>query len=110
MLALGLPRGRTHELPTSPQGLPTVVIHLVAATTVADETAVIIGRLVPGEATLLLVGFLAYAGRPRIVPALRVIPAVVTGDTPGRPLPRLRAVPLSELPGGRPSTARHDRT
>ncbi|WP_207922751.1 hypothetical protein [Micromonospora sp. KC606] len=85
MLALVLPGAGMRELPTSPQGPPTLVIYLVAATTFAGEAAVIINRLVPGEATLLLVGFLAYAGRPRRVRALRVIPAVVTGDTPGSP-------------------------
>jgi undecaprenyl-diphosphatase len=64
------------------QGLPPLLIYLVAATIVAGETAVIFGLLVPGEATLLLVGFLAYAGTLRIIPALLAMTAAaVIGDT-----------------------------
>ena len=57
----------------------------------------IFGLLVPGEATLLLVGFLAYAGTLRLAPALLVmIVAAVIGDTLAyragrRHGPRLRA-------------------
>ncbi|MEH0826644.1 MULTISPECIES: DedA family protein [unclassified Micromonospora] len=86
-----------HDLLTSLQGLPSLLIYVIAATIVAGETAVIFGLLVPGEATLLLVGFLAYAGTLRLVPALLVMTgAAVMGDTlafrSGRRYgPRLRA-------------------
>ncbi|MFI7488160.1 DedA family protein [Micromonospora echinaurantiaca] len=71
-----------HDLLTSLQGLPALLIYLVAALIVAAETAVIFGLLVPGEATLLLVGFLAYAGTLRLAPALLVmVGAAVIGDT-----------------------------
>ncbi|ATO17354.1 phospholipid phosphatase [Micromonospora sp. WMMA2032] len=79
------------------QELPPLLIYLAAATIVAGETAVIFGLLVPGEATLLLVGFLAYAGTLRLVPALlAMVAAAVMGDTlawrAGRRYgPRLRA-------------------
>ncbi|MEU4775033.1 DedA family protein [Micromonospora sp. NPDC023644] len=86
-----------HDLLTSLQGLPPLLIYVIAAMIVAGETAVIFGLLVPGEATLLLVGFLAYAGTLRLVPALLVmILAAVIGDTLAyragrRHGPRLRA-------------------
>ncbi|MGK5672625.1 DedA family protein [Micromonospora sp. URMC 106] len=86
-----------HDLLTWLQGLPPLLIYVIAATIVAGETAVIFGLLVPGEATLLLVGFLAYAGTLRLAPALLVmILAAVIGDTlafrAGRRYgPRLRA-------------------
>ncbi|MFI6129237.1 DedA family protein [Micromonospora sp. NPDC051141] len=79
------------------QELPPLLIYLVAAMIVAGETAVIVGLLVPGEATLLLVGFLAYAGTLRLAPALAVmVAAAVMGDTLAyragrRHGPRLRA-------------------
>lgn len=85
------------DLLTWLQGLPSLLIYLLAAMIVAGETAVIFGLLVPGEATLLLVGFLAYAGTLRIVPALLAMTgAAVIGDTlafrAGRRYgPRLRA-------------------
>ncbi|SCL37148.1 undecaprenyl-diphosphatase [Micromonospora rhizosphaerae] len=84
------------DLLTSLQGLPSLLIYVAAATIVAGETAVIFGLLVPGEATLLLVGFLAYAGTLRLVPALLVMTvAAVIGDTlafrAGRRYGRLRA-------------------
>ncbi|MFF5172210.1 DedA family protein [Micromonospora sp. NPDC000089] len=93
------------DLLMSLQGLPTLLIYLVAATIVAGETAVIFGLLVPGEATLLLVGFLAYAGTLRLVPALLVLTtAAVIGDTlafrSGRRYgPRLRASGLGNRVG-----------
>lgn len=86
-----------HDLLTWLQGLPPLLIYVIAAMIVAGETAVIFGLLVPGEATLLLVGFLAYAGTLRLAPALLVmILAAVIGDTlafrAGRRYgPRLRA-------------------
>ncbi|MFF0177198.1 MULTISPECIES: DedA family protein [Micromonospora] len=71
-----------HDLLTVVQGLPTLWIYLVAALIVAGETAVIFGLLVPGEATLLLVGFLTYNGTLRLGPALlAMIAAAVAGDT-----------------------------
>ncbi|MGR6321003.1 DedA family protein [Micromonospora soli] len=85
------------DLLTWLQGQPSLLIYLVAAMIVAGETAVIFGLLVPGEATLLLVGFLAYAGTLRIIPALLAMTAAaVIGDTlafrAGRRYgPRLRA-------------------
>lgn len=93
------------DLLMSMQGLPSPLIYLVAATIVAGETAVIFGLLVPGEATLLLVGFLAYAGTLRIIPALLVMTgAAVIGDTlafrAGRRYgPRLRASGLGARVG-----------
>ncbi|MGI5519633.1 DedA family protein [Micromonospora sp. CA-259024] len=86
-----------HDLLTLVQGLPTLWIYLVAALIVAGETAVIFGLLVPGEATLLLVGFLTYNGTLRLGPALlAMIVAAVLGDglafRAGRRYgPRLRA-------------------
>ncbi|MFC0504621.1 DedA family protein [Micromonospora costi] len=94
-----------HDLLTVLQGLPSLLIYLVAALIVAGETAVIFGLLVPGEATLLLVGFLAYAGTLRLGPTLVVmIAAAVTGDTlafrAGRRYgPRLRASGLGHRVG-----------
>ncbi|MEV1329994.1 VTT domain-containing protein [Micromonospora costi] len=94
-----------HDLLTVLQGLPSLLIYLVAAVIVAGETAVIFGLLVPGEATLLLVGFLAYAGTLRLGPTLVVmIAAAVTGDTlafrAGRRYgPRLRASGLGHRVG-----------
>ncbi|WP_200209829.1 DedA family protein [Micromonospora coerulea] len=93
------------DLLISLQGLPSLLIYLVAATIVAAETAVIFGLLVPGEATLLLVGFLAYAGTLRIIPALLAMTgAAVIGDTlafrAGRRYgPRLRASGLGARVG-----------
>ncbi|MDO3704769.1 DedA family protein [Micromonospora sp. C28SCA-DRY-2] len=94
-----------HDLLTSLQSLPALLIYLVAALIVAAETAVIFGLLVPGEATLLLVGFLAYAGTLRLAPALLVmVGAAVIGDTlafrAGRRYgPRLRASRLGARVG-----------
>jgi membrane protein DedA with SNARE-associated domain len=70
-----------HGLLTALQELPSPLIYLVAALVVGAETAIIFGLLVPGEATLLLVGFLAYTGTLRLAPALVVmIAAAVAGD------------------------------
>lgn len=77
--------------------LPAVVIYILAAILVAGETAVIFGLVAPAEATLLLVGFLAYAGTLRLGPAIVVmIAAALLGDAlafrAGRRYgPRLRA-------------------
>lgn len=86
-----------HDLVSSLQELPSLLIYLAAALIVAGETAVIFGLLVPGEATLLLVGFLSFTGTLRLTPTLLImIIAAVTGDTlafrAGRRYgPRLRA-------------------
>ncbi|MEV4825970.1 DedA family protein [Micromonospora sp. NPDC049274] len=70
-----------HDLLTWVQGLPTLWIYLVAALIVAGETAVIFGLLVPGEATLLLVGFLTYNGTLRLGPTLlAMIVSAFAGD------------------------------
>jgi undecaprenyl-diphosphatase len=70
-----------HDLLTMLQGLPSPLIYLVAALVVAAETAVIFGLLVPGEATLLVVGFLAYTGTLRLAPALgAMVAAAIAGD------------------------------
>jgi undecaprenyl-diphosphatase len=63
------------------QQLPPVLVYLTAALIVAGETAVILGLLVPGEGTLLLVGVLSYTGTLRLVPAMVImITAAVLGD------------------------------
>ncbi|MEV6693004.1 DedA family protein [Micromonospora sp. NPDC051196] len=86
-----------HDLLSSVQHLPPWLIYVVAALVVAAETAVIVGLVAPGEATLLLVGFLTYTGTLRLGPALLVmILAAVAGDAvafrAGRRYgPRLRA-------------------
>jgi membrane protein DedA with SNARE-associated domain len=62
--------------------LPPLLVYAVAAILVAGETAVIVGLMVPAEATLLTVGFLAYLGTLRLVPAMLVmIAAALLGDT-----------------------------
>jgi undecaprenyl-diphosphatase len=86
-----------HALLTVLRELPPLLVYLIAAVIVAGETAVIVGLLVPGEATLLLVGFLAYTGTLRLGPAMAVmIAAAALGDglafRSGRRYgPRLRA-------------------
>ena len=59
-----------HDLVNLLQHLPAELIYLVAALIVAAETAVLVGLVAPGEATLLLVGFLAYTGTLRLGPAM----------------------------------------
>ncbi|MFI1275008.1 DedA family protein [Micromonospora sp. NPDC020751] len=94
-----------HDLLNSVRDLPPLLVYLAAAAIVAGETAVIVGLLVPGEATLLLVGFLTYTGALRLGPALLVmIVAAVTGDAvafrAGRRYgPRLRASGLGARVG-----------
>lgn len=80
------------------QELPPLLVYLVAAALVAGETGLLVlGLLVPSEATLLLVGFLAYAGTLDLGPALIImISAATLGDTLAfhsgrRNGPRLRA-------------------
>jgi undecaprenyl-diphosphatase len=70
-----------HDLLNLLQELPAVLVYAVAAILVAAETALIIGLVLPAEATLLTVGFLAYLGTLRLVPALIVmVSAAVVGD------------------------------
>ncbi|TBL29169.1 DedA family protein, partial [Verrucosispora sp. SN26_14.1] len=86
-----------HDLLNSVQSLPPGLIYVVAALVVAAETALLVGLVAPGEATLLLVGFLTYTGTLRLGPALAVmVVAAATGDAvafrAGRRYgPRLRA-------------------
>lgn len=86
-----------HDLVNLLQHLPAEWIYLVAALVVAAETALLVGLVAPGEATLLLVGFLSFTGTLRLGPALAVmIAAAVAGDVlafrSGRRYgPRLRA-------------------
>jgi undecaprenyl-diphosphatase len=75
---------RVHDLLTFLQDLPGPLVYVVAAVLVATETAVIFGLVLPAEATLLLVGFLAYLGTLRLAPALMVMmAAAVVGDALG---------------------------
>jgi membrane protein DedA with SNARE-associated domain/membrane-associated phospholipid phosphatase len=91
--------------------LPPVAAYAVAAALVFAETGLIIGLFLPGEATLLLVGFLAYAGPLRLTPAIAVMAlAGIVGDvlafSEGRRVgERLRAGRL----GRRVGEARWDR-
>jgi membrane protein DedA with SNARE-associated domain len=63
------------------EALPPVLIYIVAAVLVATETAVIVGLVLPAEATLVTVGFLAYLGTLRLAPAIGVmIGAALVGD------------------------------
>ncbi|WBB82250.1 DedA family protein [Micromonospora sp. WMMD882] len=86
-----------HDLVSLLEHLPAQWVYLVAALVVAGETALLVGLVAPGEATLLLVGFLAYAGTLRLGPAvLAMVVAAVAGDAlafrSGRRYgPRLRA-------------------
>jgi len=86
-----------HDLLTLLRDLPPLVVYVTAALIVMAETGVIFGLLVPGEATLLLVGFLAYLGTLRLGVALVVMmAAAIAGDAlafrSGRRYgPRLRA-------------------
>lgn len=70
------------EVLTLLRDLPPLLVYLVAAVVVAAETALIVGLLAPGEATLLLVGFLAQTGTLRLWPAIVVMSAAAAlGDT-----------------------------
>lgn len=77
--------------------LPPTLIYVVTALVVFSETGLIVGLVMPGEATLLLVGFLTYAGTLRLAPAmLLMIVAALAGDawafrSGRRHGPRLRA-------------------
>jgi undecaprenyl-diphosphatase len=62
-------------------GLPPPAVYLVAAVLVFAETALIVGLVLPGEVTLLFVGYLAYAGTLRLPVAMVVMmAAALAGD------------------------------
>jgi membrane protein DedA with SNARE-associated domain len=61
--------------------LPPVLIYAITALVVWSESGLILGLVMPGEATLLLVGFLTYERTLQPVPAvLLMIAAAVAGD------------------------------
>ena len=63
-------------------GLPPALICLVAAGLVLLETASLIGLVLPAEATLLLMGFLAFQGRVQLgVVLVAMITAAAAGDS-----------------------------
>lgn len=70
------------EILTIARDLPPLIVYLAAALLVTGETALIIGLLAPSEATLLLVGFLAYAGTLELGPAMALmIGSAALGDS-----------------------------
>jgi undecaprenyl-diphosphatase len=77
--------------------LPPPAVYLVAALLVFAETGLIIGLVLPGEITLLFLGFLAYQGTVRLPAAIAVmVLAALAGDAVAfaegrRAGPRLRA-------------------
>jgi membrane protein DedA with SNARE-associated domain len=87
--------------------LPVAVIYLVAVVFVAGETATLLGLVLPGEITLIFVGFLCYQGILRLSVALPVMLAAgLAGDTVGflhgrRDGPRLRDGRLGRWVGQR---------
>jgi undecaprenyl-diphosphatase len=86
---------------------PPALIYLAAALVVGAETATVLGLLVPGEVTLLIVGFLCYQGVLRLGIALPVVLlAALAGDGIGywegrRVGPRLRTTRLGRWVGDR---------
>lgn len=67
---------------TIARDLPPLIVYLAAALVVIGETAFLVGLLVPSEATLLLVGFLAYTGTLELGPAMvLMIGSAMLGDT-----------------------------
>ena len=85
--------------------LPAPAVYVIAALLVFAETGLIIGLVLPGEFTLLFVGFLAYAGTLEPVPAaLVLIVAALAGDAVAyaegrRTGPRLRLTKLGRWVG-----------
>lgn len=64
--------------------LPAGAIYAVAALLVCGETATLLGLVLPGEFTLLFVGFLCYGGRLHLGAALPVaVAAGLLGDNLG---------------------------
>ncbi len=88
-------------------GLPPAALYLAAALLVFAETGLIVGLMLPGEITLLFVGFLAYAGTLRLPVALTImVLAALAGDAAafmeGRRVgPRLEASRLGRRIGSR---------
>ncbi|HWB35214.1 MAG TPA: DedA family protein [Rugosimonospora sp.] len=86
-----------HSLLTGLADLPSGLVYPLAALLIAGETGLMLGLVLPGEATLLLVGFLAYRGTVQLVPAMALlVVAAVAGDAYAfrsgrRNGPRLRA-------------------
>jgi undecaprenyl-diphosphatase len=84
---------------------PPVLIYLVTALVVGAETGTIIGLALPGEITLLVVGFLCFDGTLHLAVALPVmIVAGLLGDSLGylegrRVGPRLRHTRLGQRVG-----------
>jgi undecaprenyl-diphosphatase len=84
---------------------PPAAIYLVAAVLVGAETATVIGLFVPGEITLLLVGFLCWRGTLNLAIALpMLLLAAAAGDSLGylegrRVGIRLRTGPLGRRVG-----------
>jgi membrane protein DedA with SNARE-associated domain len=71
---------------------PPALIYLVTAVVAAAETGTLLGLLVPGEITLLIVGFLCWQGVLRLPVALAaMIVAGLVGDSRAR---RVRCRPL----------------
>src|SRR5215470_6695657 len=61
--------------------LPSGVVYVITALLVASETGLMLGLVLPGEATLLAVGFLAYSGAIDLVPAIiLMVVAGIGGD------------------------------
>ncbi|HEY7222554.1 MAG TPA: VTT domain-containing protein [Micromonosporaceae bacterium] len=86
-------------------GLPPALVYVVAAVLVFGETGLLIGLVLPGEATLIVVGFLGSLStvNPYLAAALMIAAAFV-GDTLGfyegrRYGPRLHASRLGQWVG-----------
>jgi membrane protein DedA with SNARE-associated domain/membrane-associated phospholipid phosphatase len=87
--------------------LPAGLVYAVAALLAGAETATLLGLVLPGELTLLLVGFLCYGGRLQLAIALPLmVVAGLVGDNLGylagrRNGPRLRTSGLGRRVGAR---------
>jgi membrane protein DedA with SNARE-associated domain len=94
-----------HSLLNSLGELPSGLVYAITALLVAAETGLMLGLVLPGEATLLLVGFLAYSGAIELVPAMiLMVVAGIAGDAlafrSGRRYgPKLRASRLGRWVG-----------
>ncbi|HKT00430.1 MAG TPA: VTT domain-containing protein [Rugosimonospora sp.] len=87
--------------------LPTAVIYFIGAVLAGGETATLLGLVLPGELTLVVVGFLCYGGRLQLAIALPImVTAGLVGDNLGylagrRAGPRLRTGGLGRWVGER---------
>ncbi len=85
--------------------LPPALVYVVAAILIFSETGLLVGLVLPGEATLLVVGFLASLGTiDPLVAAALMLAAALAGDAVGfregrRYGPRLRASRLGRWVG-----------